>query len=56
MAYDKDMILVPVVYLRKLLRITGDRAVRKLLIEHLKAENVQLAKEIAKPKKKTKKS
>ena len=55
MAYDKDMILVPVVYLRKLLRITGDRAVRKLLIEHLKAENVQLAKE-TKPKKKTKKS
>ena len=55
MAYDKDMILVPVVYLRKLLRITGDRAVRKLLIEHLKAENVQLVKE-TKPKKKTKKS
>jgi len=55
MAYDNDMILVPVVLVRRLIRMTANRQLKKLLIEHLKAENVQLVKE-TKPKKKTKKS
>jgi len=51
---DQDMILVPVVYLRKYLRVTGDRTARKLLVDHLAKKKE--AEEAAKVKKKRVKS
>jgi hypothetical protein len=52
---DQDMILVPVVYLRKYLRMSGSRQVRKLLVDHL-AKKEEVAKVKKKRVKSTKKS
>ena len=54
MADQEDQVLVPVSMLRKVIRMTGNRQARKILIEHL-AEKEKAAK-VKKKAKSTKKS